>query len=346
MGCPQSKQKDVIQEGASSLENSYGELPLDDVDHIQSIGRVGILPSPITSSSSDEENSRTRSKILILHNWTAEPASEEIDAILGDDEWSVEPFESNDETPRRPSSNSNQSMDDDLLREESVVDWLAESNALPFTSTETSAWPAHISSVESYRGRDPIFASAFNLGDILAGPKRDEEKHVVKDTTRVERRHVPLPINKPSATRGDWLTNRYVVNDYIVLSEIGKGAHAEVRLCKHKITNEIFAAKIMNRKLLRTKFVDVSKEIAIMKTLMHPNGECDNIKRCVLPTYLDIDLIAFSTFTGRNLITVLRLYEVLDDPKGAGIQPVVLHTSHAPSKNIHLTSYHQSTRFI
>jgi serine/threonine protein kinase len=93
-----------------------------------------------------------------------------------------------------------------------------------------------------------------------------------------------LPINKPSATRGDWLTNRYVVNDYIVLSEIGKGAHAEVRLCKHKITNEIFAAKIMNRKLLRAKFVDVKKEVAIMKTLMHPNSECANIKRCVLPT--------------------------------------------------------------
>lgn len=49
-------------------------------------------------------------------------------------------------------------------------------------------------------------------------------------------------------------------------------------------------------------------------------------------TYLDIDLIAFSTFTGRNLVIVLRLYEVLDDPKGARIQPVVLYTSNVLSK--------------
>ena len=286
MGCHQSKQKDVIKEGVSSRVNSYGELPLDDVDPIQSIGRVGILSSPITSSSSDEESSRTPSKKLIPHNWPGDPSGEGVDAILGDDEWSVEPFESNDETPRRPCM-ADATMDD-LLRDESVVDWLAESNALPFTSTETSAWPAHESSVEGYRAaRQPIIACAFNLGDILAGPKcerQGEEEHVVKDTTRVERRHVPLPINKPSATRGDWLTNRYVVNDYIVLSKIGKGAHAEVRLCKHKITNEIFAAKIMNRKLLSAKFVDVKKEVAIMKTLMHPNSECANIKRCVLPT--------------------------------------------------------------
>lgn len=282
MGCHQSKQKDVIKEGVSSRVNSYGKLPLDDVDPIQSIGRVGILSSPITSSSSDEESSRTRSKKLIPHNWPGDPSGEGVDAILGDDEWSVEPFESNDETPRRPCM-ADATMDD-LLRDESVVDWLAESNALPFTSTETSAWPAHESSVEGYRAaRQPIIACAFNLGDILAGPKcerQGEEEHVVKDTTRVERRHVPLPINKPSATR----TNRYVVNDYIVLSKIGKGAHAEVRLCKHKITNEIFAAKIMNRKLLSAKFVDVKKEVAIMKTLMHPNSECANIKRCVLPT--------------------------------------------------------------
>jgi len=287
MGCHQSKQMDVIKEGVSSRVNSYGELPLDDVDPIQPIGREGIFSSPITSSSSDEESSRTRSKNLILHNWPGDPSGEGVDAILGDDEWSVEPFESNDETPRRPCM-ADATMDD-LLRDESVVDWLAESNALPFTSTETSAWPAHESSVEGYRAaRQPIIAYAFNLGDILAGSKRerqgDEEEHVVKDTTRVERRHVPLPINKPSATRGDWLTNRYVVNDYIVLSEIGKGAHAEVRLCKHKITNEVFAAKIMNRKLLSAKFVDVKKEVAIMKTLMHPNSECAKIKRCVLPT--------------------------------------------------------------
>ena len=37
----------------------------------------------------------------------------------------------------------------------------------------------------------------------------------------MERRHAPLPSNTPSATRGTWITNRYVVNDYIVLSDDG-----------------------------------------------------------------------------------------------------------------------------
>jgi hypothetical protein len=290
MGCLHPKQKDVTEEGLRSIENFYSELSLDDIVPIQSMGREGILPSPITSISSDEESSTPRSKNKIPHHWPGEPSGERVDDILGNDEWSVEPFESNDELPRRSdkidATNSNQSMDD-LLGDESVVDWLAESTANPFTSTE--AWPSHESPVEGYRaGWQPIIADAFNLSDILAGLKRerrgDDEKHVVKDTTRVERRHVPLPINKPSATKGDWLTNRYVVNDYIVLSEIGKGAHAEVRLCKHKITNEIFAAKIMNRKLLSAKLVDVQKEVAIMKTLMHPNSECARVKRCALPT--------------------------------------------------------------
>mmetsp|Transcript_23792 Transcript_23792/g.49791 ORF Transcript_23792/g.49791 Transcript_23792/m.49791 type:complete len:532 (-) Transcript_23792:41-1636(-) len=133
-----------------------------------------------------------------------------------------------------------------------------------------------------------IITDRSDLSAILAPPKQStglnaSVKHVVKDTTHVERRHAPLPSNKPSATTGSWLTNRYCVNDYIVLSEIGKGAHSEVRLCKHKKSNELFAVKIMNRKLLESKIVDIQKEVAIMKKLRHQH--------------------------------ILRLYEDLDDPK-------------------------------
>ena len=65
------------------------------------------------------------------------------------------------------------------------------------------------------------------------------------------------------------------MNDYIILSDIGKGAHAEVRLCKHKRTNEVYAAKIMNKKL---SCVDIQKEVAIMKKRMHPNSTCIKAK--------------------------------------------------------------------
>ena len=82
---------------------------------------------------------------------------------------------------------------------------------------------------------------------------------------------MPLPSNKPpSITQGSWLSNRYVINEYIVLSEIGKGAHAEVtRLAKHKSSNELFKVKISNRKLLETKIVDFQNEIALMKSMQH-----------------------------------------------------------------------------
>ena len=104
---------------------------------------------------------------------------------------------------------------------------------------------------------------------------------------------MPLPSNKPpSITQGSWLSNRYVINEYIVLSEIGQGGHAEVRLVKHKTTNELFAVKISNRKLLETKIVDLQNEIAIMKSMQHKN--------------------------------VLRLYEVIDDPKGMCYVQIIL----------------------
>jgi [calcium/calmodulin-dependent protein kinase] kinase len=77
---------------------------------------------------------------------------------------------------------------------------------------------------------------------------------------------------------GNWLSHRYVVNDYIILNEIGRGAFAEVRLCKNRTTNQLFAVKIMSRKEFDPK------EVAIMKKLRHPN--------------------------------VLQLHEVLDDLRG------------------------------
>jgi hypothetical protein len=347
MGCFHSKQDDIAGE-VGRRESSSSELSLDYA--IPSTGRVGISPSPITtSSSSDEESIGPRLENSIRHRCPTETS-----AAGFKDEWSVESIELNDDTPRRheitdAASYSNQSMDD-LLGDESVVDWLAESNAL------LQSWPSHEptdAAIISYRpGQHPIVAGGFNLDDILAGTMRerrgDEEgRHVVKDTRRVERRHAPLPIDKPSATSGSWLTNRYVVNDYIVLSEIGKGAHADVRLCKHKITNEIYAVKIMNRKLLGAKFVDVQKEVAIMKTLIHPNSACaKNIKRCVyLLTHLD--LIDFSTFQSAAISSQFCVYM-----KSLTIRKVRAFdlTFHAPKystqKTMILISHYQSTRFI
>merc|ERR1712194_478417 len=201
-------------------------------------------------------------------------------------------------------SSCNQSMDD--VEDEEVHDWLAEMSSTSttlFTSTNSCGDERQQALKPTYSLKSKpssfgyrtlsehhhITAVGPDLNAILASPKQTgkqscNDKHIVKDTIHVERRHAPLPSKAPPATTGNWLTNRYCVNDYIVLSQIGKGAHAEVRLCKHKKSNELFAVKIMNRKLLQSKStVDIQKEVKIMKKLRHPN--------------------------------ILRLYEVIDDPK-------------------------------
>ena len=66
----------------------------------------------------------------------------------------------------------------------------------------------------------------------------------------------------------------------------------QVRLCKDRTTDKLFAIKIFSKDFLKKKktgksdetfFEDIRREIAIMKKLLHPN--------------------------------ILRLFEVLDDPK-------------------------------
>jgi hypothetical protein len=120
----------------------------------------------------------------------------------------------------------------------------------------------------------------------------------VKETKNVKRNRVQLPQNMSHAkpTTGDWLNKRYFVNNYILLDTLGVGSYGEVRMCKERVTDKLFAIKIISKEFLKKKkggktsetyFEDIKREIAIMKKLLHPN--------------------------------VLRLYEVLDDPKVSSI---------------------------
>jgi hypothetical protein len=117
---------------------------------------------------------------------------------------------------------------------------------------------------------------------------------VVKETKNVKRNKVQLPskISHATPTTGDWLNKRYIVNNYILLDTLGAGSYGEVRLCKDRVSEKLFAIKIISKDFLKKKkngktsetyFEDIKREIAIMKKLLHPN--------------------------------ILRLYEVLDDPK-------------------------------
>eukprot|EP01038_Epipyxis_sp_PR26KG_P004059 gene4059-5802_t len=115
----------------------------------------------------------------------------------------------------------------------------------------------------------------------------------VKETTDVKRNRAQLPdkLTHAQPTTGDWLKKRYIVNNYILLETLGTGSYGEVRLCKDRTTDKLYAIKIISKDFLKkrknginseTYFEDIKREIAIMKKLQHPN--------------------------------VLRLFEVLDDP--------------------------------
>ena len=138
----------------------------------------------------------------------------------------------------------------------------------------------------------------------------------VKDTHLLSKKKVNLPIQKPKVTNGNWLQYRIMVNNYILLESLGKGSFGEVKLCKEKITNELFAIKIVNKlnpNAIRTCTAlglksmrldmdvnakvnieyndDVRREVAIMKKLRHEN--------------------------------VIRLYEVIDDPRKSSLYLVI-----------------------
>jgi [calcium/calmodulin-dependent protein kinase] kinase len=60
------------------------------------------------------------------------------------------------------------------------------------------------------------------------------------------------------------------LNQYIIIKDLGRGAHAKVKLGLNKLDNNLYALKIRNERV-RVAEAAVRKEIAILKKLSHPH---------------------------------------------------------------------------
>eukprot|EP00756_Hemistasia_phaeocysticola_P030468 Hpha_TRINITY_DN16291_c2_g2::TRINITY_DN16291_c2_g2_i1::g.14151::m.14151/K07359/CAMKK2; calcium/calmodulin-dependent protein kinase kinase 2 len=101
------------------------------------------------------------------------------------------------------------------------------------------------------------------------------------------------------------------INEYAVITELGRGAYGKVKLVTHIPTDQWFAIKIMNKHVLsrvrkgvsgKTAMDDVLREIAIMKALDHPN--------------------------------VVKLHEVINDPSCKKLYLIIDYVENGPIWNM------------
>ena len=132
-------------------------------------------------------------------------------------------------------------------------------------------------------------------------PSPNKAVNHIRDTKVVNKRKAVLSKNLPHlpVKSGDWLNSRRMINNFIILESLGTGSYAEVKLVKEKTSGRLYAMKCINREVMKTGLSkqnpldDIKREIEIMKKLQHPN--------------------------------VLRLFEVMDDPKANKLYLVLEH---------------------
>jgi serine/threonine protein kinase len=99
--------------------------------------------------------------------------------------------------------------------------------------------------------------------------------------SHIENAPVTFAVLEKDATKSvDGRSGRKFIDDYDMGDNVGKGAYGKVKTCRHKKSGQMYAMKIVDRRKLerirkpgsdKTEFDKVMMEIAIMKSLQHPN---------------------------------------------------------------------------
>jgi hypothetical protein len=192
--------------------------------------------------------------------------------------------------------------DEDNVTEDEIYNWLDDFNSNTSAYSQKPTTSLHIEKTpdknQSLTSSSPLYSTNSGNRITFTPPGWDSPLHetpsslsaanfnhkedrrrrlIVKDTHKVNWKNAQLPSKKPDVTKGDWLTNRLIVNNYIILHCLGSGSYGEVRLCKEKDTNTLYAVKVIN-KVVRGKFSsaldDLKTEVAIMKKLRHEHCVC------------------------------------------------------------------------
>jgi [calcium/calmodulin-dependent protein kinase] kinase len=136
------------------------------------------------------------------------------------------------------------------------------------------------------------------MSDSLSAlaPSPGYSAHVIAPVS--PRRIIPTA-NKVEKGRDE--SGNKTINMYTVIETLGVGSSAKVKLARHIRTKKDFAIKVMNRSVFsrhRTASQNVQREIAIMKTMNHPN--------------------------------LVQLHEVIDDPDCNKLYLIMEHASKGP----------------
>ena len=101
--------------------------------------------------------------------------------------------------------------------------------------------------------------------------QRNKIKEEIKDLNKKIRTFSSSPFTINTTINNRNKDNK--ISNYEIGKVIGKGAYASVKICKNKITQEKFAMKIYEKKILNDNIKKkcILREIEILKKLNHPN---------------------------------------------------------------------------